>query len=201
MPTTLGELGLEEAAKQAAGNWRRFECFSWHRATDLDDGGNWAILYTHNRDSGLLDVSNAAAITAALAPFTEGNDPDVVAERHDHWAVGWIDGSSVRVFRGGEITDAFRTYHGLARKMSDYPVLDETDYSNREYEATLQNIGEAAYRLRHRYELPEGWESEVFSWLWDHYDRAVESRDDQGGYPEEGDLEAAFVALGYPRAA
>jgi hypothetical protein len=27
MTTSLGELTLEEAAKQAAGNWRNFECF------------------------------------------------------------------------------------------------------------------------------------------------------------------------------
>ena len=47
--------------------------------------------------------------------------------------------------------------------------------------------------------LPEGWESEVFSWFWDHRQSAVENRDDQGGYPEEDDLRAAFDALGYER--
>ncbi len=39
----------------------------------------------------------------------------------------------------------------------------------------------------------------MFSWLWDHRQRAVENRDDQGGYPEEDDLRAAFEALGYER--
>ena len=39
----------------------------------------------------------------------------------------------------------------------------------------------------------------MFSWFWDHRQRAVENRDDQGGYPEEDDLRDAFEALGYER--
>ena len=104
----LGEMTLEEAAKVAAGNWRKFESFAWHRARDLDDADNWAIVYTNNRDSGLLDQSNAAAIDKAMEPFTEADDPDVVAEHHHHWACGWIDGYSIRVYRNGQITEAFK---------------------------------------------------------------------------------------------
>lgn len=200
MTTTIGELDLADAAAQAAGNWRLFNCFAWHRAADLDDADHWAIIYSHNRDSGLLDQSNADAIRKALEPFTDGDDPDVVSEHHHHFACGWIDGFSIRVFRDGQITDAFRCYHELAQQMADYPVLDETDYSNREYEATLANIADAAWRLKHDYDLPDGWEGEVFSWFWDHNQRAVENRDDQGGYPSEDDLEEAFAALGYARA-
>ena len=51
-----------------------------------------------------------------LALFAEGTDPDLVFETHSHWAVGQIHGFSVRVFRDGEITDAFRAYHELASK-------------------------------------------------------------------------------------
>lgn len=199
MTTALGTLGLEQAARQAVGNWRRFDCFVWDRATDLDGPDDWAIIYTHHRDSGLLDQSNAAAVAAKLEPFTDGDDPDAVPERHRHWACGWIDGFSIRVFRSGEITDAFRTYHELSRRLDDYPVLDETDYSNRQYEATLQNIGEAAWRLGRRFRLPEGWPGSVYEWLADHRPHAVEDRDDQGGWPAEDDLEAAFLALGYAR--
>ncbi|HET6574093.1 MAG TPA: hypothetical protein VFG68_10855 [Fimbriiglobus sp.] len=197
MPTTLGE--LEEAAKQAAGNWRRFESFVWWRARDIEDADGHAIIYTHHRDSGLLDVSNAAAIAKALEPFTEGDDPDVTFESHNHWAVGHIDGFSVRVFRSGKITEAFKVYHALAERIADYPVLDGSDYSEREYEATLENIGLAAWRLKRDFALPDGWESAVFDWLWQHRDHALENVDDQGGSPEECDLEAALAALGYPR--
>jgi hypothetical protein len=108
MPT-LGTLTLEDAAKKAAGNWQRFASFVWFRDKDVEDADRWAIIYTHNRDSGLLDQSNASVIAKAMAPFTEGDDPDVVFESHSHWAVGHVDGFSIRVFDGdGEITEAFR---------------------------------------------------------------------------------------------
>ncbi len=196
--SSIGTMDLEEAAKQAAGNWRKFESFVWWRARDISDATDFAILYTKNRDSGLLDLSNAAAIAKALEPFTEGDDPDVIEESHSHWAVGHIEGFAIRVFRDGQITEAFKAYHELAERMDNYPVLDESDYSEREYEATLENIADAARSLRHDYDLPEGWESAVFSWFWDNNQSAVENRDDWGGWPSEDDLKEAFEALGYP---
>ena len=117
----LGEMDLEAAAKAAAGNWREFDCFAWHRKPDHAE--NWAIVYTHNRDSGLLDQSNAAAIEEAMEPFPNG---DVVAEHHHHWACGWIDGYSIRVYRRGRITEAFNAYHALAERLANYPILDES---------------------------------------------------------------------------
>ena len=197
--TALGELTLEEAAEKASGNWQHFQCFVWDRERDLDEPSNWAIFYTHNRDSGLLDQSNADVIAKVMEPFTDSDEPDVVMESHSHWACGFVDGFSIRVYRNGEITEAFKTYHELSERLADYPILDEEDYSNTEYEATLENIDDAAWRVKHEYTLPEGWESEVYSWFSDHNQRAVENRDDQGGYPEEDDLRAAFDALGYVR--
>jgi hypothetical protein len=188
---------LEEAAEVAAGNWRRFESFCWHLAGDLDDAEQWAIVYTHHRDAGLLDQSNAEAIRKALEPFFDADEPDVIAERHGHWAVGWIDGFAVRVIRGGQITEAFKAYHELAERLANYPVLDEEDFSRREFDATLENIADAARSLRDDYDLPEGWEAEVFSWFWDNNQRAVESRDDVGGYPQRHELLEAFESLGY----
>jgi hypothetical protein len=196
---SVGEMTLEDAAREAAGNWKRFESFVWFRDSEVTDPDNWAIIYTHNRDSGLLDQSNASAIAQALTPFTDGDDPDVVFESHDHWAVGHVDGFSLRVFRDGQVTDAFKVYHELIERLADYPVLDEEDYSRREYEATLENLTATAWRLKDRYHLPDGWEGDVFSWFWEHNQRAVENRDDQGGYPEESDLRDAFNALGYGR--
>ena len=196
--SSIGTMDLEEAAKLAAGNWMRFQSFVWWRAKEMDDAADFALLYTHNRDSGLLDQSNATVIAKALEPFTDGDDPDVIEESHSHWVVGHIDGFAIRVFRNGQITEAFRVYHELAERMDNYPVLDESDYSEREYEATVENITDAARSLRHDYDLPDDWESAVFSWFWDHNQRAVENRDDQGGYPSESDLKEAFEALGYP---
>ncbi|QDU25814.1 hypothetical protein ETAA8_08860 [Anatilimnocola aggregata] len=195
----LGEIELKDAARQAAGNWQDFNCFVWFRRSELAKPKDWAVIYTHNRDSGLLDQSNASVIRAALKPFTEGDDPDVVVESHSHWAVGHVSGFSVRVFRRGQITKAFRTYHELAESMEDYPILDETDYSNRESEATFENLEHAAWRLKREFDLPENWQDETYSWLSDSRPNSLENTDDQGGWPDDDDLTAAFEALGYER--
>jgi hypothetical protein len=148
---TLGEMNLEEAAGHAAGNWKRFSCFCWDRLREIDKPDEWAIVYTHNRDSGLLTLSNAAIIANALRPFSETENPDVVFESHSHWAVGHVDGFSIRVYRDGEMINAFRAYHGLMERLDAYPVLDEADYSDREYEAALENIEDAAWRIKSCY--------------------------------------------------
>jgi hypothetical protein len=195
MTTLLGELTLEEAAKQAAGNWRNFDCFVWHRRSEIADPDNWAVMYTHHRDSGLLDQSNASVIEKALEAFTQGDDPDVVFERHFHWAVGHIDGFSIRVFRNGKITEAYRTYRELQERIADYPVLDEEDLSRREYKATLDNIKDTGWRLRNEFDLPDNWEVEAYDWLSENNCRAVENRDDQGGCPSEDELRQALEAI------
>ena len=112
--------------------------------------------------------------------------------------VHWLLSIELYVYRrDGEITDAFKAYHELCERLADYPILNEEDYSRREYEATLENITDSAWQLKNEYELPDGWEPEVFSWFWDHNQSAVENKDEQGGYPSEDDLRAAFAALGY----
>ena len=196
----LGTMDLEEAATKAAGNWKRFNSFVWFRDRELEDADQWSVIYTHNRDSRLLDQSNALVITKALNPFTEGDDPDLVFESHSHFAVGHVSGFSVRVFDAtGEITPAFRAYHELAERLDDYPILDESDYSNREYEATLDNIKDAAWRLRGEFKLPEEWQSEVYSWLSDNDSSEIENRDDQGGCPSEKALRGAFRSLRFKK--
>jgi hypothetical protein len=144
--TALGT--VEEAAEEAVGNWMSFGDFSWDRANKLKDAGQYCVVYTHNRDSGLLDQSNAEAIAEAMKPYL---DRDVFEEHHTHWAVGWVDGYAIRVYRRGKITRGFRTWFDLQQRLADYPVLDDDDYSNRIYEATLENIADSAWRLKREY--------------------------------------------------
>ncbi len=123
-------MNLESTAHELAGNWRKFDSFGWHdRPADCYE---FAIVYTNNRDSDVLSESNAHAISEALEPYM---GDDVYSEHHNHWACGWIDGFSIRVYRDGKITDAFRTYYELMARLEDYPVLDEDDYLRRESEA------------------------------------------------------------------
>ncbi len=187
---------VEAAARELAGNWQKFTCFAWHRGYELEDADKWAIVYTSGRDSGLLARSNSDEIAKRLEPFTEGDDPNVVPEHHNHWAVGHVDGYSIRVFgRDGSITEAFHEYARIQEKLDDYPVLNEEDYSEREHKATLENYSSEMWGMRDQ--LPEGWESEVFSWFSDNgHDRFTENRDDQGGWAEREEIIKALQELG-----
>lgn len=193
---------VKGAAEKVAGNWKDFDSFVWHRAYDLEDADKWANWYTSHRDAGLLAQSNEQAINKRLEQFTEADDPDLVFERHSSWLVGQMDGFSIRVFRAdGSITPAFEEFCRIKEELDAYPVLDESDYSEREYEATLENYREELWRLRD--ELPEGWESKVYSYFSDNdHDRYLENRDDMGGWAPREKLIEALEALGlYPQEA
>lgn len=184
---------VEEAARQMAGNWRQFDSFIWSRGYRLADADKWMIFYTSHRDAGLLAQSNHKVITERLAPFSVGNDPDLVFERHFHFGFRFVDGLSIRVYRAdGTITDAFQEFCRIKKQLDDSLILDEQHYSRREYEATLENYREVMGRLKD--ELPQGWEAKVYSWFCDHgQDRYLENRDDQGCHAPR---EAILAALG-----
>lgn len=193
---------VNSAAEALAGNWRDFDSFAWHRAYNLEDADAWMIWYTSHRDAGLLEQSNEQAINERLKPFSEGDDPDLVFESHSHWAVGHVDGFSVRVYRlDGKITPAFEEFCQIKAELDAYPVLDESDYSKREYDATLENYRDELWRLRG--ELPEGWEGDVYSYFSDSgQDQFIENRDDRGGWASRDEILKALDALGlYPQEA
>jgi hypothetical protein len=201
MANKLGELDLEDAATDAAGNWKRWNSFAWFRDSELERPEDWFIYYGHHRDSTLLDRSNSIQIGKALKPFIDADtdEPDVIAEDHSHFLCRWIKGWSVRVFRDGQITEAFKVLHGLLEQIAIYPILNEEHYSEMELEATWDNLPLAARGIEDDYELPDDWTDSVYQWLSDNRCNALESRDDQGGWPDEDDFRAAFDALGYPQ--
>ena len=50
MTATIGELDLESAAKEAAGNWRDFDSVLLAPEKEIESPDDWAIMYTHHRD-------------------------------------------------------------------------------------------------------------------------------------------------------
>lgn len=64
----------------------------------------------------------------------------------------------------------------------------------------MENIEDAAWRLKNQFTLPEGWVWSVYDWLSENRSGEVENRDDQGGYPSEESLREAFEALGFEQA-
>jgi len=199
MADQIGDLDLEEAATEAAGNWKQWDSFAWFRDSEIEEPENWFIYYGHHRDSGLLDQSNSAQISKALRPFIDADTehPDVIEEDHSHFLVGWIRGWSVRVFQNGEITEAFKRLHGLLERLAGYPILCEHGYSEIELEATWGNIPLAASGIVDDYDVPYDWSEHVYQWLSENLPNSLENTSDQGGWPDEDDLREAFEALGY----
>ena len=90
---------------------------------------DWYGCGGRSRDSGCLEESNFACTIRALeAVDPEGEDHRV--ESYGHWAVGWIEEIYVRP--GSPCFDAATE---IEAALSDYPVLDESDFSERETEA------------------------------------------------------------------
>jgi hypothetical protein len=165
----MSTIDYDKLAEQAAGNWAEFDSFAWFEMPE--NPGDYAIVYTSNRDSDILDRANAKAIEAELSQFVESGD--VIAQRHSHWACGYVDGYAIRVYDDeGSITDAFRCWADIRARLDDYPILDESLYSEMELEA--QN---------------ESWEV----WARAEYIRAVESALDVT--LDESDSQAVLTAF------
>jgi len=151
-----------------------------------------------HRDSGLLEESNADALEKHLnEDETLENDWEITS--CNHWAVGWCDHLSFKVLDGnGEPSRIFRVITEWFNALSDYPVANESDYSEREYEATLENISSEGSILFLE-DSPDGWEGEVFGWLWDNNQSAIAASDYNGGYPERKEIMQALIGLGHKK--
>lgn len=103
----------------------------------------WAPVVGQSRDSGPLERSNYAATFEALdcEPFNEREPEDIPAHvdavdtRAGHWAVGWVETIYVRL--GSPAAD---TADEILCALSDYPVLDEEDFSAREHEEECETV-------------------------------------------------------------
>lgn len=187
---------VKETAKVLAGNWKEFDSLVWWRREEVPDPENWCVCYTSSGQSGILELSNEFSIQDMLSPYARGEDPDVVFDSHKHWAVGHIEGFSVRVYRpGGTVTDAFRTVCKIREKLDNYPILDEHDYSEREFNTTLENYRHEMGKDGRN--LPDDWAAKVYDWFVDQgLEKYTENRDDNGGWAHQDKLLEALRSLG-----
>lgn len=114
---------------------------------DLPIGDSWSlgpVILT--RDSGPLDESNAATLKKELT-----SDPTLAEDwtitRASHWAVGWVEHLSFRVVEpDGSASRVARFLEGWFESLSDYPVADDDDHSEREHESALESWDFWGYR-------------------------------------------------------
>lgn len=139
----------EDLAKKLVGNWEKWKDFGWSGQPE-ENSENWAIVYTANRDSGLLEQANAEAIDKIMSEFPEDQ---IRSESHGHWAVGHVDGYSIRVYeQDGSLTPAFQAWASIQEQLDDYPILDEELYGQKEMDAEYENIKQAIPSFLHRHE-------------------------------------------------
>jgi hypothetical protein len=86
-----------------------------------------------HRDSEVLDQSNWHVVYGDLRDRF-GDAVDWV--RFGHWAVGWIEEISWDAGRP-EVVAAVEDWRA---RLDDYPVADETDYSEREWESLCETL-------------------------------------------------------------
>jgi hypothetical protein len=92
----------------------------------LPDQGDWLVVpVMQTRDSVALEQSN---FTAALA-MLKGESETVEVHRFGHWGPGWFE----IIIVNSESNHA-ETAAEIACALAEYPILDETDCSEREYE-------------------------------------------------------------------
>ena len=130
----------------------------------LEDQQDWLVAPVGlNRDSGALESSNWHAFLASL-PGPEGGAWDL--HRFGHWACGWFE---VIILRPGSA--AVGVGEEAQRALEDYPVLDESDLSDREFEDACESWD--AWGLREAWGalaalLPEP-AAEALAWDEDEY--------------------------------
>jgi hypothetical protein len=87
--------------------------------------GEWFIVAAQHRDSDTLDRSNFAVLLKQLG----GESESVAVERANHWAVGWCEYLIIRPDNRKALRHAIHAHSAV----TDYPILDESHWSELEY--------------------------------------------------------------------
>ncbi len=131
---------------QAYKTFRPTACDAPGLAADTYDIGDWLVSLGTNRDACALTRSNFRVHQRDLERL-DPNGEDHQVHRFGHWANGWFE---LILVRPGTACaeDAKSTESALA----DYPVLDESDFSELEQEeanATWLNCYKPSERLEY----------------------------------------------------
>lgn len=98
-------------------------------------GASWPEYYVflgRTRDSDALSRSN---FQSALRLLGGENDPGVLVVRESHWAVGWVEWIAIHESWDETLEKA----NTIADKLEDYPVVDENDWSEMEFEEACES--------------------------------------------------------------
>lgn len=147
MPRDFG-IDDEELVKAAQEALERPSDFGYYGSIPLFR--SWGLTYARTRDSDVLNRSNYRRLledAQGTATAEDGDNAEDASEYVDeitcsHWAYGWADHIVVKVLEDPEgditpenITHTFRFMADACLRLRDeYPVYDESDYSELETE-------------------------------------------------------------------
>jgi hypothetical protein len=98
----------------------------------------WLCFLSRNRDSGLLENHNFKTALATLEEVNADHPTDdtvtVLDVTENHWAVGWVQWIAIHPSNERAVALA----RSLAKRLDNYPILDECSYSEKEGEACVQ---------------------------------------------------------------
>ena len=186
--TLLPEEHVIDMAKRSL---EKPEDFGYWGDADMFNTWGWAGIDYH-RDSGILDHANYQAFHRDIVPDYIDH---FESERMNHWAVGWVERTLVKVLHNEQdgiifdnITEAFCETVAVLDNLQEYPVLDDELYCEMEWKKNIDIL---------EYETPPmvsredpGWVEKLLGEL---LDMNVEMVPDADCYPSvEEIVEAAY---------
>ena len=116
---------------------------------------NWLVLpVSRTRDSGPFDASNFHAAIEML----EGESDCVQVHRFEHWGPGWFE----IIIVDPNNKPILEIAGSIVCSLADYPLLDDEDYSEREYTAAHE-VWEQCYDVKDRIAYLRG--QGIDSWM------------------------------------
>jgi hypothetical protein len=134
----MAEASLTLSAYTHLHKWTRPACYigaEWHEHYSAGVG--------QSRDSDCLEQSNFAVMLAELG----GESDTVIVVRESHWAVGWVEWIAIHQ----SDTAALAVADAACERLANYPILDEEDWSEREWNAACEVWEHAGLRDRIEY--------------------------------------------------
>lgn len=99
-----------------------------HHLDDDDSRENWlVVLVSQNRDSAILEKSNFESALEILG----GESDTIEIHRFGHWGPGWFE---IIIAHPSRLEDVAK----IAFSLANYPILNESDYSEKEVEAIIE---------------------------------------------------------------
>jgi hypothetical protein len=171
-------------------------CALWGTHPALEAPDQWALGPVINRrDADLIEQSNARALLALLERETALEGMWEI-HRLGHWAVGWVEHLSMKVLDGaGRPTPMLAFWARWQEKLEGYPIADEEDLYEAEYDAAIESI-QCDGRGFVRDGAPADWASEVYRWLADHEPGQLDHCG-SGASPSDASIRNALCALGF----